>query len=466
MAKGKQATALFEVIHASKRPPKASPGAEFPTPRWWHKGKRQETALDDAPADPRPVVATPAHEASGGTQRSWLAAARQVAAERSAQAVEAQTVHAPTLEVRTAPLDTETVPPVPFHSPAPEDGLPTSMADDEETESDERLLNIPRGTIAAAQPLVPETPAYEPVSVEPTPVAAPYRSTASSLPLPTFGTEPDDDGPAWGDDPTAGRDPTQLLRPAARQTTPEPAVVAPAARPTVTALRSKLFAAKPPTGDPAEPRLVLNRAGREIRFKLSYLGAAAAGSAVAAALALAFVAGLKSGGDPSAATQARGRTPVVASPPDLMAVQPVTPIRTTTPTARPGDPAPTPPAVFKNADRQVGARYVVVTFSLDQSAAETIATYLTHNGLPCTVTQASKNVMRSDFFTVVGTQPFVVNGDAAAFTITPQMPADLVAYAQKAGKLYEQFNNGSRLPAKMPAVFVWTKDDAAAAAKR
>src|SRR5712672_2039464 len=39
MAKGKHATALFEVIHSARRPPKASSSGGIPTPKWWFKSK-------------------------------------------------------------------------------------------------------------------------------------------------------------------------------------------------------------------------------------------------------------------------------------------------------------------------------------------------------------------------------------------------------------------------------------------
>jgi hypothetical protein len=40
MAKNKSSTALFDVIHAAKKPPKSSPSASIPAPRWWGKDKK------------------------------------------------------------------------------------------------------------------------------------------------------------------------------------------------------------------------------------------------------------------------------------------------------------------------------------------------------------------------------------------------------------------------------------------
>src|SRR5947209_16340499 len=64
MAKGKHATALFEVIHTSRRPPKASPSGGIPTPKWWFKSKRRSldalfSSRSEAPAPPAPVVEPP-----------------------------------------------------------------------------------------------------------------------------------------------------------------------------------------------------------------------------------------------------------------------------------------------------------------------------------------------------------------------------------------------------------------------
>src|SRR5882724_11537467 len=53
MAKGKHATALFEVIHSASRPPKASPTGGIGVPRWWFKGR---AAKEPAPTAPRLVI--------------------------------------------------------------------------------------------------------------------------------------------------------------------------------------------------------------------------------------------------------------------------------------------------------------------------------------------------------------------------------------------------------------------------
>lgn len=53
MAKGKNAAALFEVIHSDKRFGRSSPASEaLRTPRWWFKGQQKRTASAQAPTTP------------------------------------------------------------------------------------------------------------------------------------------------------------------------------------------------------------------------------------------------------------------------------------------------------------------------------------------------------------------------------------------------------------------------------
>ena len=65
MARHKNSTALFDVIHAAKKPPKSSPSASIPAPRWWGKDKKPL----------KPVAADQTENV--GRQRSWLLAAKQ-----------------------------------------------------------------------------------------------------------------------------------------------------------------------------------------------------------------------------------------------------------------------------------------------------------------------------------------------------------------------------------------------------
>ena len=67
MARNKNSTALFDVIHSAKKPPKASPSASIPTPKWWGKDKKV------------PKAPVPESTENAGRQQSWLSAAKRSA---------------------------------------------------------------------------------------------------------------------------------------------------------------------------------------------------------------------------------------------------------------------------------------------------------------------------------------------------------------------------------------------------
>jgi hypothetical protein len=59
MAKGKHATALFEVICTGKNPPRSSSTGRISTPKWWFKGHTKPAAgpaMSIAPAEPPPRI--------------------------------------------------------------------------------------------------------------------------------------------------------------------------------------------------------------------------------------------------------------------------------------------------------------------------------------------------------------------------------------------------------------------------
>src|SRR5687767_8076292 len=65
MAKGKNAAALFEVIHADKRFGKKQTAARaLSTPKWWFKGKDNRSPANSAPAAAAPA----AHDPNDPTQ--------------------------------------------------------------------------------------------------------------------------------------------------------------------------------------------------------------------------------------------------------------------------------------------------------------------------------------------------------------------------------------------------------------
>jgi hypothetical protein len=62
MAKHKNSTALFEVIHSAKKPPKTSPNGGIATPKWWFKSKKLSVDPVAAPPEPR-IISQPVEPA-------------------------------------------------------------------------------------------------------------------------------------------------------------------------------------------------------------------------------------------------------------------------------------------------------------------------------------------------------------------------------------------------------------------
>jgi hypothetical protein len=93
MARQKNPTALFDVIHSAKKPPKASPSASIPTPKWWGKGKKLPTT---------PVVESTENV---GKQKSWLTRARENGVTPAALPVVPEAVVRQAPEEFSAPVD-------------------------------------------------------------------------------------------------------------------------------------------------------------------------------------------------------------------------------------------------------------------------------------------------------------------------------------------------------------------------
>src|SRR5215218_1149978 len=71
MAKGKNAAALFEVIHADRRfGKKTSPADSMSTPKWWFKGKGKARASGPSPV----TAAAPAHHSPAPDPLEFLPA--------------------------------------------------------------------------------------------------------------------------------------------------------------------------------------------------------------------------------------------------------------------------------------------------------------------------------------------------------------------------------------------------------
>jgi hypothetical protein len=164
MARQKNPTALFDVIHSAKKPPKASPSASIPTPKWWGKGRSL----------PKPAVE--ASSENVGKQKSWLAKAKQNIV---------TPVAAPVL---TAPVDQQ--PAVEYSSPVVDEVVesvatdaPASNPAEPKTRFIDRFVNRP-----AKAEMVEQDPIAEPIPSEPTitevkPIRRISRSTEDRDPM-------------------------------------------------------------------------------------------------------------------------------------------------------------------------------------------------------------------------------------------------------------------------------------------
>jgi hypothetical protein len=102
MAKGKHSTALFEVIHTAKRPPKASPTGGIATPQWWFKSKKRSGNLAGSPPQ-------------SSFFARWSAAKSESAAKNESPQISERAVEPPIIIERRLP-DVE---PAPLADPAP-----------------------------------------------------------------------------------------------------------------------------------------------------------------------------------------------------------------------------------------------------------------------------------------------------------------------------------------------------------
>jgi hypothetical protein len=448
MARGKNSTALFEVIHTAKRPPKASPsGGGIPAPKWWAKGGKGE------PDGPTETPAPAGAETSGGTRRSWLAAAR-----RSAEpAVDAISDREPTPDAAEAAEDVE-------------------AGDAAEADSDRDPATAP-GKVVITRYYPQETPARsadpEPAAEdEPAAMEEPAGQPGTTAPSPDAG--PTDERPSWserrarvlaersavpskaGFDPTADVNPDDL-RSGSRPTSAPARPARRSAGPTPSAMRP----------EPAPP-VALDRDAGEVRFRLSYGGAILAGVILLLVIVIAYLAGHATGGESAVDPTGSGRPSVARAgsgapqPNDgaathmMLAASP-----TQAPAADAGSApaalvaaptasAPTaPPAAADDVPfaRQVGMLYVVVQCYPDRSTATRAATFLNRNGIPCDVVNGPSGFAMRDWCSVVGRQPFSRGDHTSAAQDYQRRIAALGPQFDK--RAYNQF---------LPQLYAWKAD--------
>ncbi len=143
--------------------------------------------------------------------------------------------------------------------------------------------------------------------------------------------------------------------------------------------------------------LKVDTALREVCLRLSYGGAAAVVFIVVLVLAIAYLAGSRSGsaGVPAESTAVHNQLlAAVAAPPAIAKVSSPAPVQT------PPEISPTPP------QRHVGLNYVIAQSYPDQATAQRACDALNNAGLPCTVVRGLTQWMPKTWFSVVGLQPF------------------------------------------------------------
>jgi hypothetical protein len=414
MARNKNSTALFDVIHAAKKPPKSSPSASIPAPRWWGKDKKPLKAA--SVADPTENV---------GKQQSWLTAAR-----RNGGAA------APAPVVAETPSRVETQSRV-------ETPLPDESAESAGVAADELLKSEVLPEAEPAAPRMRFIDRFKARAAQPAPVAEESASVESAA-------------------ETSEPQPSSELAESSL-----PAVYS-SAEQTPIKLEPK------PSRERAsrDSMVAIDRASGDIRFHLSYGGLVAIGFIFVMALAIAFIAGTRSAATTSAeadpadakvvhtntnAPSTSGLAMAVGpakSPdadrhmsPDVLDVSPKSPrpspVVSSTPVATP---APLP----VKATRDIGMMYVVIQSYPDQELAQKACDFVNRAGVPCTLVQGLSGWAMRDWYSVVGLQPFKKRDPGL-----DEYERAITALGLKfSNKIYNQFQ---------PQGYTWRADSDAAA---
>jgi len=426
MARNKNSTALFDVIHAAKKPPKASPSASIPTPRWWGKDRK-----DKKVPQPVPSVATE----NVGRQTSWLTAAKKngVApispASTDSAAIPApvadQNLHSSEQIDETAVLET-VAEPVPA-------GPKVRFID--------RFKN--RAAPATGNPAVNNPATNLPSASEPVSV-----STETTDSIAAIASHPDSD---WTD--------SEFV-----QAKPEPRKAA--------------------SRDSRDSAIRIDPSAREFSFRLSYGGLVAIGFIFLMALAIAFIAGKHTGmetadADSTAAQKATGN-PSTAGVPTAGLMAGVAPTKSDaassakgTPTAispsvlkiGPGNPRPASqtesaggvtPAVAElptKATREIGLNYVIIQLYDDLDRAQKACDFINKNSdIQCTVVQGPRDWAPHNWYSVIGLRPFR--------PFSKQDPA-LAEYIHKIRVLGVKFSSNVLNQFNDPREYTWRGDSEA-----
>jgi hypothetical protein len=355
MARNKNSTALFDVIHAAKKPPKSSPSASIPAPRWWGKDKKPI----------KPVVADPTENV--GRQQSWLTAAK-----RNAGVVSA----APAAVGDQAPV---------AETPAYQE--PTASTADAVDE-------VNTEPVVATEPIAPKprfidrfkgrsaTPAIVEQSTSPVEPAAESREVQATpeYTLPVFDS-PEEEPPTKSE-----------ARPARER-------------------RDPMMAIDRTTGDIRFHLSYGGLAAIGFIFLMALAIAFIAGTQHASTSAEAETSdgkvtqsnsspasGLAMAVSPSQVPDAQRHVS-----PDVLDIsrgspKPTVPVSPT--------PAVSPAPLPVKATRDIGMMYVVIQSYPDQEMAQKACDFVNHAGIPCTLIQGLSDFAMHDWYSVVGLQPF------------------------------------------------------------
>jgi hypothetical protein len=357
MARNKNSTALFDVIHAAKKPPKSSPSASIPAPRWWGKDKKPI----------KPVVADPAENV--GKQQSWLTAAK-----RNAGVVPAA---APTVSEHPSAVETHSSDePVISSADAMAESKAELPVEAEPAAPKPRFID--RFKSRAAAPVVEESAS----PVEPEVQARELERTPEpEYTLPVF------DSPV--EEPPAKPEP----RPARER-------------------RESMMAIDRTTGD---IRFNLSYAGFAaigfiflMALAIAFIAGTQHASSSAEVAEPSDNKVVHSNTSPaSGLAMAVGSSQVPDAPrhvsPDVLEISRSTPKLTA-----PVSPAPTvaPAPLPVKANRDIGMMYVVIQSYPDQEMAQKACDFVNHAGIPCTLIQGLSDFAMHDWYSVVGLQPF------------------------------------------------------------
>ena len=421
MARSKNATALFEVIHAAKKPPKSSTSVSVPTPKWWSKSK--------------PPVAKPAAAEStepAGRQGSWLAAA----AKRGVLPTNVPLVSAPTQADPTYPSA----------------GY-SSAIDSEMVEPSEESTSVDY----AADPKMPDAPTAE--------------SPRDTTPKPRFAER---FAERFARKASAASAPTRApVEPVSRIEIPsvEPEIEnTEVFMQTEQSARREIKQTRPSRGK-KDDAVAVDRGAKEVRFRLSYGGLISLAFIFLLVVALAVLVGSrfmspaanesaddgKKPSDPMMLATTKTNTPVpAASPPQAMPAsvrsdvlkvnrhpaKPVTPFPAIIPEAQPVK-API------TTNREVGTTYIVMQTWDDKQIAQKACDYLNKNGISCSLVRGLDGWAPRDWYSVVGLQPFATK-DATLGEYQKAVTALGIKFSNKAYNRFEpkpyvwQANSDSR----------------------